>query len=67
MRAKFQGYQITRLCFIAIFAKCMKRRGRKKQRKMLKLWLLISQKRLWRFPSNWNVDFPNWRATLQQI
>ena len=57
MCAKFQSYQIMRVCFIAIFTKCAKDEE-KKQRKKLKLWQIVSQKWLEQFPSNLACGLP---------
>ena len=56
--AKFQGNRRTHLCFIAIFASVQKHEERKKNEKKSKLWQLVSQKWLRRFPSNLECRLP---------
>ena len=55
--AKFQLDWSMYSCFMADFAKCVKRR-RKKQRKKPKLWLLVSRKWPERFSSNLECRLP---------
>ena len=61
--AKFQGNRSTHLRFIAIFASVRKHKEerRRKRRKKMKLWQLIPQKWLERFPSNFACRLP-WLA-----
>ena len=57
--AKFQPDWSTNLCFMADFAKCVKRRSRRKnEEKKLKLWPLVSWKWLERISSNLDCGLP---------
>ena len=48
----------THLCFIADFAKYVKRSRRKNEEKKPKRWPLVSRTWLEQISSNWNVDSP---------
>ena len=67
MSAKFQRNRIMRLCFVAIFGKCAKRWRKKTKKKYQNFSRSYLGNGLGNVLQIWNVDSPNWWATLQEI